>query len=374
MSIPVISSYYNRLNFSANTLNNILPSILNFPSKRFKHYALLNNRGLIRIKGDDSTKFLHGIVTNNVEKNKENVLYADLLTNKGRVICDSFIYKIEKDNEEAPEYLLDVDKSLVPFLLKYLKRYKLRSDIHLFNASKNLNVWSVWKSDNETNENVQKDLENIGIITAKDPRCCAMGFRVVGKSLEDSDIFSKSIKQTEDDYKIKRILNGIPEGPFEIIKSSSFPFEANLDFLNGVDYHKGCYIGQELTYRTHKRGTIRKRLVPVQLYKEGESEPEKLAVNTQWEKTVVAPGTKLTPCQTEEAQNRIKNVFRDGIYNIGMALVNVDLFKQGEKKTTLFSINLNNDNNNNNNSKIYAKAFLPDFIDLTKKEENKTEN
>jgi len=353
-------------NNSINAIKYNLPSIFNASQKRLKHYALLNSRGLIRVKGEDSTKYLHSIITNNVEKNKENVLYADFLTNKGRVICDSFVYKID-NKDKSPEYLIDVDKSLVPYLLKYLKRYILRSDIHLFNASKNLKVWSVWKSDNETEEDFNKELQNnIGVINAKDPRCPSMGYRIVGKKLENSELFTKSTKQTEDDYKVHRILNGIPEGPKELIKNTSFPFEANLDFLNGVDYHKGCYIGQELTYRTHKRGVTRKRLIPVQFYKENETEPEKLAVDTKWEKSVVEPGVKLTPCEAGENENRIKNIYRDGIYNLGMALVNVDLFKNGEKKTTLFSFNTKD------NQKLFAKAFLPNYIDLTKKEE-KTE-
>jgi len=345
-------------NNSIQTLKYNLPLLFNSSQKRFKHYALLNSRGLIRVKGEDSTKYLHSIVTKDVEKNENNVLYADFLTNKGRVICDSFIYKLSDK-----EYLVDVDKSLVPFLLKYLRRYVLRSDIHLFNA-KSLKVWSVWKSENENEEEFNKDFgKTIGVIDAKDPRCPAMGYRVVGKNLENSELFSKSEKKTEDDYKIKRILNGIPEGPKEIIKNSSFPFEANLDFLNGVDYQKGCYIGQELTYRTHKRGAIRKRLIPIQFYKDGETEPEKLSVNTEWEKSVVQPGTKLIPKDANEAQSRIKNVYRNGIHNIGLGLLDVECFQQGKKKTTLFSLNTSD------NKTLFAKAFLPNYIDLSKKEE-----
>jgi len=109
---------------------------------------------------------------------------------KGRVICDSFIYRIDsnkksKDEEEKEEYLVDVDKSLIPFLLKYLKRYKLRSDVHLYNASKNLKVWSVWPSEGENETDIQKSLSNLGIINVKDPRCPAMGFRIIGKNLEN---------------------------------------------------------------------------------------------------------------------------------------------------------------------------------------------
>jgi len=266
------SSSQNLLNTSAQFLKYKLPSFYTISQKRFKHYALLNNRGLIRVKGTDATTYLHNCITNKIKDIEENVLYADFLTNKGRVICDSFIYRIDsgKKESEEQEYLVDVDKSLVPFLLKYLKRYKLRSDVHLFNASKNLNVWSVWPSEGESEKEFQKGLTNLGVINVQDPRCPAMGFRIIGKHLENSKVFSNSVKNTEDDYKVRRILNGIPEGPKELIKSQSFPFEANLDFLNGVDYHKGCYIGQELTYRTHKRGTVRKRLMPVQFYKEGE--------------------------------------------------------------------------------------------------------
>ncbi|OUM67551.1 hypothetical protein PIROE2DRAFT_4956, partial [Piromyces sp. E2] len=351
-----------------------LPSIFQIPQKRFKHYAYLTNRGLIRVKGTDATKYLHSIVTNKIQDVEENCIYADFLTNKGRVLCDSFIYRLDSNTknankedkekqEEIQEYLIDVDKSLVPFLLKYLKRYILRSDIHLYNASKNLKVWSVWPSENESKENFLKGLTDLGVVHVEDPRCASLGYRIIGKQLENSKVFSSSTKSTEDDYKIRRIIHGIPEGPKEIIKSQSFPFEANLDFLNGVDYHKGCYIGQELTYRTHKRGTTRKRLVPIQFYKEGESEPEKLVVNTKWKKTIgVEADTKLIP---KDSEGRVRSLYRDGIFNLGMALVDVKLFQNGTKKTVKFAVE--------NKENLMAKAFLPDFIDLTQKEKEKKE-
>ncbi|ORX51367.1 Aminomethyltransferase folate-binding domain-containing protein [Piromyces finnis] len=373
--MQTISNIANNLIFKNSVkegLNYSLPSIFQIPQKRFKHYAPLTNRGLIRVKGTDATKYLHSIVTNKVQKEEKNCLYADFLTNKGRVLCDSIIYRLDsnkkntkkedEEDEEIQEYLIDVDKSLVPFLLKYLRRYILRSDIRLFNASKSLKVWSVWPSENESEADFQKGLNDLGVVHVEDPRCPALGYRIIGKQLENS-VFSNSTKSTEDDYKVRRILYGIPEGPKEIIKSQSFPFEANLDFLNGVDYHKGCYIGQELTYRTHKRGTTRKRLVPVQFYNKEEGEPEKLTVNTNWEKiTGIKTGTKLIP---KDGEGRIKSLYRDGIFNIGMALVNVNLFQKGAKKSVKFSVE--------NDDKIMAKAFLPDFIDLTEKEEKKEE-
>jgi len=371
--MQAISTSFTKLLYKNSGLKYTLPSLFQIPQKRFKHYAPLTNRGLIRVKGTDATKYLHSIVTNKVQDVEQNCLYADFLTNKGRVLCDSIIYRLDsnkknskkegEEDEEIQEYLIDVDKSHIQFLLKYLKRYILRSDIHLFNASKHLKVWSVWPSENESEEDFREGLNDLGVVHVEDPRCAALGYRIIGKQLENSKVFSNSTKSTEEDYKIRRILQGIPEGPKEIKKSQSFPFEANLDFLNGVDYHKGCYIGQELTYRTHKRGTTRKRLVPIQFYKEGESEPEKLAVDTTWKKTIeVEPNTKLIP---KDSEGRIRSLYCDGIFNLGMALVDVKLFQNGAKKTVKFSVE--------NKEKLMAKAFLPDFIDLTEKEKEKKE-
>jgi len=69
--------------------------------------------------------------------------------------------------------------------LKYLKRYILRSDIHLFNASKHLKVWSVWPSENESEEDFREGLNDLGVVHVEDPRCAALGYRIIGKQLEN---------------------------------------------------------------------------------------------------------------------------------------------------------------------------------------------
>jgi folate-binding Fe-S cluster repair protein YgfZ len=253
-----------------------------------KACALLKDRGFIRLHGPYTYKFLQGIVTQNVDLlNTFSGLYTGLLTNTGRILGDVFIYR----SNIREELFLDCDASHTEYILQHLQRYKLDADVEIDDVTSEYVVWSVW-SDSEINP-----IPNL--IGLSDPRCPDMGFRYLISSkttreavLGNHPILKLPILSTHI-YHCRRILLGIPEGKSDFLINESFPMEYNLDFMNGsknaseflsmsklvftkqfhflVNFNKGCYLGQELTARTHFRGTVRKRIVPIQLLEKEEA-------------------------------------------------------------------------------------------------------
>jgi len=135
---------------------------------------------------------------------------------------------------------------------------------------------------------------------------------------------------TEEDYTIHRIVHGVPEGSHEIIPGASFPMEANLDVMGGVDFRKGCYIGQELTVRTYHTGVIRKRIFPVALHdlKKPLEEVQQLLSDTPADKTIKplvldAGGDIRKPRGTGKLLNSVKG--------IGLALLRTDHLEAVDK-------------------------------------------
>lgn len=195
----------------------------------------LNHRGVISIKGDDARNFLQGLITNDVNKVREaNAVYACFLTPQGKYLADFFLY------EQENGLLLEIDKSLLPDLLKRLTMYKLRSRVELADVSDKYSIGVVW------------DTEQPRYAFA-DPRISSVGFRL----LNAADL-------GDDDYALWQMQNGLPDrDDFERERTSML--EANLDKLNAISWDKGCYMGQELTARTHYRGLIKKRFLPLEL-------------------------------------------------------------------------------------------------------------
>lgn len=197
-------------------------------------FAKLPHRGFIKVSGEDARNFLQGIITNDVfAVMPDNPVYACFLTPQGKYLADFFIYQIGDD------LVLDVDGGLLPDLLKRLTMYKLRSKVTLEDVSSQYIVTAIWGQ------------EANGFC---DPRHPVMGFRVL-----NADITGEP-----GDYALWQMQNGIPDvTDFE--RERTAMLEANLDFLNAISWTKGCYMGQELTARTHYRGLVKKRFLPIEL-------------------------------------------------------------------------------------------------------------
>ena len=238
----------------------------------------LKSRRIIRVKGIDSENFLQGLATNDISllnnnSGNNNLQYTYFLNHKGRAICDAFIKRevIESNkNEEEPSFLIDCRSDAFPVLSKLLKVYRLRAKVKI-KEEKNMNICVYGDYNRNTDDGDSKDYDDNDVkkIFDVDPRSSILGNRgFIPNDLIDfnnNDVNNKEaneIKEMEYNYFLR--LQGILEG---IEMNGLIPLECNLDSINGVNFEKGCYIGQELTARTHFTGLVRKLCFPVYFQK-----------------------------------------------------------------------------------------------------------
>jgi mRNA-decapping enzyme subunit 2 len=126
-------------------------------------------------------------------------------------------------------------------------------------------------------------------------------------------------------YTLRRILHGIPEGQGEIIRETALPMESNMDIMNGIDFHKGCYVGQELTIRTHHTGVVRKRILPVQLYDMSDPPPEADVPMHSAETALVLPPLGSNISGVNARKGRSAGKWLGGIGNVGLALCRLEM-------------------------------------------------
>ncbi|KAJ8068886.1 hypothetical protein OCU04_002570 [Sclerotinia nivalis] len=252
-----------------------------------KGIARLSTRRLISLRGPDSTKYLQGVITNDIYKEgKKNGFYSAFLNAQGRVLNDVWIYRdVYADLEggkmiEGDNWLIEVDAKQVEVLATHIKRYRMRAkfDIEIVDEE-DKKIYSSWgtKVGIRVIDALERNREKAkqGIVTP-DTRAPGMGCRVIvnkgwGMHMDIQD--AEVQMQAEDVYRVRRYLIGVPEGQDEILRESALPQESNIDVMGGIDYTKGCYVGQELTIRTHHMGVVRKRIVPIMLVPDGEDMP-----------------------------------------------------------------------------------------------------
>ncbi len=172
------------------------------------------------------------------------------------MLHDVFVYSAPK----GAGFLIEVDTDEVDRLASHLKRFKLRAKIEVRVVENGeLHVWSIW-GHHTSQSNPFKHTE----IGCEDTRAPGMGWRAVlkGKDKPGDEEDETSVGS----YSVRRMLLGVAEGQGEIARESAFPLESNIDYMSGIDFRKGCYVGQELTIRTHHTGVVRKRILPVQIY------------------------------------------------------------------------------------------------------------
>ena len=214
--------------------------------------ALLPDRGVVKVAGDDARKFLNGIITADVAKvTPETPCYAALLTPQGKIIADFLV--AEATPEDGGGFFLDCPAALASALVERLKFYKLRAKVTVEELP--LGVLAVWNGGGTT--------EN-GLCYA-DPRLRALGMRCILPPDAAAEVAAEigTTLAAAEDYEAHRIALGVPRGGLDFIYNDAFPHEADLDQLNGVDFAKGCYVGQEVVSRVEHRGTARSRVVPV---------------------------------------------------------------------------------------------------------------
>ncbi|TAQ87411.1 hypothetical protein B7494_g4249 [Chlorociboria aeruginascens] len=293
------------------------------PSAGFTH---LPSRRLISLLGPDSTHYLQGVITSNISPStaRTSGFYSAFLSAQGRVLNDVFIYPFG-NREEKEGWLIEVDAAEAERLAKHIKRYKLRAkfDVRVLDEGER-NVWSVWKEEGWKQHGMagpeSADSEEIG---CEDLRAPGMGRRLILPSDRRPEVDSP--EATEESYTIRRYLRGVAEGQSEILREVALPQESNIDFMGGIDYRKGCYVGQELTIRTHHTGVVRKRILPVMVYATSDPEPQTLEY-------LGGDSVENVPRETSigrwEKRGRSAGKFLKGVGNIGLGLCRLEIMSE----------------------------------------------
>ncbi|KAM4688628.1 putative transferase CAF17, mitochondrial [Discoglossus pictus] len=225
---------------------------------------LAENRGLLRFRGPDTNVFLQGLMTNDIEQLREGALYSHLLNVQGRTLYDVILYRLSKEQNDQADILLECDMSALEPIQKHLKVYNFRRKVDV-TLCPELSVWAVIPALKPQNP-PDNPLPAPVVLCNPDPRVAMMGWRLVAETGGNPvDLLPESSMGNFKDYSKLRYEQGVPEGVNDLPPGVALPLESNLAYMNGISFSKGCYIGQELTARTHHTGVIRKRLVPVQL-------------------------------------------------------------------------------------------------------------
>jgi folate-binding protein YgfZ len=269
--------------------------------------TLLADRGVLEVAGADRRSFLQGLVSNDVEKvTPERAVHAALLTAQGKYLHDFFVVAL------GDAFYLDGEAARLADLKRRLGIYKLRSKVTIAEASERYTVAAAFGSGAIEALGLRPErgaaAAFAGGIAYVDPRLAELGARLLlpreaGLApLEDNGFAAMDTAE----YDRLRLSHGVPDGSRDLVVEKGILLEAGFDELDGVDWQKGCYVGQELTARTKYRGLIKKRLLPVAI--EGPPPP---------------PGTPVMRGNQEAGEMRSA---RDGL---GLALLRLDALDAG---------------------------------------------
>ncbi|CAK9273526.1 unnamed protein product [Sphagnum jensenii] len=315
------------------------------------YVARLKSRGVIRFDGPDVVHYLQGLLTNDVTKFESKTqqesaapspntsaafyppVYSAVLSPQGRVLFDLFLYKpsapIEKlnrsgsgpgdGNGNTPALLADVDAAALDDLLAFLKKHRLRAKVDVQDISQDLATWQHFGGNlaenpeepskvesgpigwgGRTEEAAQSSAEanSGGWRWFKDPRLGTLGMRGLFPSNTLPPLVEAGEEVDDEYYLLWRLEQGIPEGSIEIPKGEAIPLEYNLAGLSAISFEKGCYVGQELVARTHHRGVIRKRLMPVNFLQDNGEEAQQ----------AVTPGAEVVDRSTGKKVGKVTTV------------------------------------------------------------------
>lgn len=191
-----------------------------------------NDRTVLKISGGDARRFLQDLVTNNLDN--DGLIYAALLTPKGKYLFDFFLL------EQQGIWFLDVQSGCTAALAQRLSMYRLRADVVI----------------EDSGLHVQRGLGAAPDGAYADPRHAAMGWRMYA---------SDTGSEAGIDWDAIRVEHCIPETGIELIADETYILEAGFERLNGVDFKKGCYVGQEISARMKHKAELRKGLALVQI-------------------------------------------------------------------------------------------------------------
>ncbi|KAL4237443.1 Iron-sulfur clusters incorporation protein [Mactra antiquata] len=279
-------------------INSRLPSTLRWFSSTTVNSSIyqLKSRGLVQVKGRDTIPFLQGLVTSDVESlgTVMAAQYSMLLTVQGRVMYDLILYDVSDSLGESA-ILIECDRGMTDQLISDIKKYKIRKKVAIENVSDTQTVYASIPSDTNI-----VNTSSI-MIQTPDPRVHQFGQRIISTSTELSN---DNEVEDESSYHEQRMIWGISEGPNDLPPGTCFPLESNLVYMNGVSFSKGCYLGQELTARTHHTGVTRKRIMPLVF----EKPPG-----------VIDPGENIKNSDNNKNVGKFRSI--SGLYGLGLMRV-----------------------------------------------------
>ena len=336
---------------------------------------------MISISGADAPKFLQGILTASIlptpirgsgggggsaQGLTAPGFYCGFLNATGRVLHDVFVYRdtgllggvaagdpslaSSSDEGAGGAFLIEVDATQVDVLAKHLKRYMLRSKLKVRAlAEDECTVWHVWDDRTDTSGPslptlLSPDNQTACSVVLRDDRAPGLGYRVLvgpGENGGGSPVAPPlraaagdlGLERADDAaYRVRRYLFGVPEGQGEIPRGDALPLESNMDLMGGIDFRKGCYVGQELTIRTRHRGVVRKRVLPCLLYGASAGEdagvPRKMEYKPDWS----GPGGVVAEdiphdlsIGREGKKGRSAGNWLSGVGNVGLALCRLQI-------------------------------------------------
>jgi hypothetical protein len=268
--------------------------------------AILEHRGVLRVGGADRRAFLQGIVSNDVERvSAERAVWAAFLTPQGKFLHEFIVA------EQENAFLLDCEAERAADLQRRLKLYKLRAQVTLEPAD-DLAVAVLFGADALARLDLPAEPGRAralaGGLAYVDPRLPKLGARAILPRAEAHEVLNGAgfAEASLADYDALRIAAGVPDGSRDLEIEKSTLLESGFDELHGIDWDKGCYMGQELTARMRYRGLTKKRLVPVEI-----AGP------------APAPGSAVT--RDGKAAGELRSaVATDGKGSVGLALLRLD--------------------------------------------------
>jgi len=221
----------------------------------------LTDRAILCVSGPDSQDFLQGLISNDIEKvSPEKAIYSAFLTPQGKYLFDFFICQI------GDALLIDCERARLADFMKRLRIYKLRANVEVTDRSDELSVIAVWGPDAIAACDLTSETGSVKSITGGvlyvDPRLPEAGLRaVVSGDILVIEAHGAGLAAYDD----HRLGLGLPDSSRDLVVDKSILLESGFDDLNGIDWDKGCYMGQEVTARSKYRGLVKKRLVPVSI-------------------------------------------------------------------------------------------------------------
>jgi folate-binding protein YgfZ len=247
---------------------NSRPEFAREPNPGTMKAALLSDRSVLRISGDPARHFLNNLVTSQIEMLAPgDARYAALLTPQGKIVAD-FLVVAAPESEGG--FYIDCPAELAAELVQKLTFYRLRAKVTIEKSE--LAVLAIWDDDKTTQEPAARAL------LYRDPRLPALGLRLMIPPAAARDAAAELGATLVDaaEYDAHRIALGVPKGGVDFGYADAFPHDADLDKLHGVDFRKGCFVGQEVVSRVEHRGTARNRIVPIRF--EGAAPPAGTAI------------------------------------------------------------------------------------------------